>query len=594
MRSRRPLFCFLAASLCCLPAGNTQTLIPSTPQQQHMRQLDGLEEAKLLTPTEGWARSDKQLMFTTDQGATWKNITPTGGGADFTIAQVVFTAPTQGWVLRQKQDMEADSWTLLLSSTADQGATWQNLPVTNIPKAILQSYSGLGGMQFVDPQHGWLALRRVSSVGFSEGHLFQTTDGGESWHELPEPPIYAVPKFEQDGTGYLIGGASGHEAYKTWDGGQTWAELNIPSPPGEYEPQGLSDLRVEGQQITLLRTIRPTEGNESIEVLRSLDGGVTWSGAKGAPALPSSVSSAAITMRGVTTVQAFRAEHNGRIVFGEGRGLHAAALPSTWAQSEVNVLDLSFPNAQVGWMKVDKTDCKNKECTAGTYLLRTSDGGHTFQEASIPFRTTFTDVRHPRAAPSNRKLSPSESNETTLRSDSRASSLYASVQTGQGFDSYDVPPVSLLKAWSDFNSDVSEGVGFYLGGANHSKPTVSKAWVHNANCWQYAMLPLWVGPQSPGTNCKNCSQFTADLDGARQAGTAESGKAVVAMQALGLPTGIVYYDLENYSTLFTGADNAFVEGWVTGMHAAGFDAGVYGSPYMRLTGLFKMRRMMFG
>lgn len=39
------------------------------------------------------------------------------------------------------------------------------------------------------------------------------------------------------------------------------------------------------------------------------------------------------------------------------------------------------------------------------------------------------------------------------------------------------------------------------------------------------------------------------------------------MLALGLPTGIVYYDMESYSTPFTGADNAFVEGWVTGMHA---------------------------
>lgn len=65
-----------------------------------MKQVGGLEEAKLLTPTEGWARSDKQLMFTADQGATWKDITPKSDGANFTIANVLFTDPRRSKLSR--------------------------------------------------------------------------------------------------------------------------------------------------------------------------------------------------------------------------------------------------------------------------------------------------------------------------------------------------------------------------------------------------------------------------------------------------------------------------------------------------------------
>ena len=128
------------------------------------------------------------------------------------------------------------------------------------------------------------------------------------------------------------------------------------------------------------------------------------------------------------------------------------------------------------------------------------------------------------------------------------------------------------------------GLGIYIGGENYSGGGLpSLSYVQEANCFGWGQMPIWVGPQDPlviEPKCQaRCSKFTEDPAGAFATGQAEAAKAVSAMASLGWVTGIVYYDLENYAPRFTAADNNLVEGWVTGLHNAGFDAGLYGSPY---------------
>ena len=140
-----------------------------------------------------------------------------------------------------------------------------------------------------------------------------------------------------------------------------------------------------------------------------------------------------------------------------------------------------------------------------------------------------------------------------------------------------------MKDWSSPYSAFASGLGLYIGGENYSGLLPDLDYVQSVNCYGWGQMPIWVGPQDPlvvSPHCQStCSKFTEDPAGAFAVGQAEAAKAVSAMASLDWVTGIIYYDLENYAPKFTAADNNLVEGWVAGLHNAGFDAGIYGSPY---------------
>ncbi len=157
-----------------------------------MQQVGGLEEDKLITPTVGWARSDKQLMFTIDRGVSWKDIAPNLEEQEFRITNVLFNDPNQGWILRQKTIGNGDAWSLLLSATQDQGRTWKERKPVGIPARDLEFYRGNASISFATPQQGWLELQTITSSNLSSGTLYMTTDGGASWQVLPRTPIFGT------------------------------------------------------------------------------------------------------------------------------------------------------------------------------------------------------------------------------------------------------------------------------------------------------------------------------------------------------------------------------------------------------------------
>lgn len=122
-----------------------------------------------------------------------------------------------------------------------------------------------------------LAVADDGTLFFSYLGLFRSTDGGESWHKLPLPPVATVvrevavsPQFAGDRT--VIAGTNGVGVFRSTDGGDTWSELMGGLPAGvktrrvRFSPDYAADGTV------LLATW--TSG-----LLRSTDGGDTWIGA---------------------------------------------------------------------------------------------------------------------------------------------------------------------------------------------------------------------------------------------------------------------------------------------------------------------------
>lgn len=177
-----------------------------------------------LTPSEGWALVNNHLLATDSAGTRWTDITPRAveGGID----GVFFLNRAMGWAV-----VSASGETPRLAATFDGGVSWTitGLSVTN-GEADFINYGGIATISFADATHGWILLRSVSSINFSRGILLRTTNGGETWNRLPNPPIADSLVFVDQKLGALTGGSDGKQTFVTGDGGATWTATRIAPP----------------------------------------------------------------------------------------------------------------------------------------------------------------------------------------------------------------------------------------------------------------------------------------------------------------------------------------------------------------------------
>lgn len=126
----------------------------------------------------------------------------------------------KGWKYDLSPDHEYHGW---LYTTATQGKTWiiSALPPGGEPMDV----------QFLDPKVGWLFLR--DPLDDSQGRLFQTTNGGESWSQVKSTGWTDVQlDFLDPETGWAVATSCAHAncgrdeqvraLVKTVDGGRTW------------------------------------------------------------------------------------------------------------------------------------------------------------------------------------------------------------------------------------------------------------------------------------------------------------------------------------------------------------------------------------
>jgi hypothetical protein len=135
-----------------------------------------------------------------------------------------------------------------------------------------------------------------------------------------------------------------------------------------------------------------------------------------------------------------------------------------------------------------------------------------------------------------------------------------------------------MQAWT---ASPYRAVGIYIGGANRAcaDGNLSALWVNAVQGIGFNLLPLYVGLQAPCVSQSGLSHISAATAGAQ--GLAAANDAVLRAGGFGLlPGSPVYFDMEGYSTTnttCTATVQAFLGGWVSGLHAQGYLAGVYGS-----------------
>ena len=568
----------------------------------HARQFHGgrLETMKLLTADVGWTASESHLFWTTDAGRTWRDITPEVDDDDG-IASVFFLNTSTGWVLFSRYDEPQPFFDL--ASTKDGGRTW-SVKEDMLPK-LKQKGPDLAthaDIFFADAIHGWMNIAVVSSSAFHPGVLLKTEDGGRKWN-WATGRSYGSVWFLNPKDGWILSPPQ-DDLEETHDGGTSWHPPTLlPGPatrgkePYKYGLPAFADAQHGFLWVNF---------GDSVTLFASSDGGKTWSPQGPPPELgfaytfldsasggPGYV--AAAISKGTLTLTTTAV---GATPSGAAAAVHADITKLTDA---VTPWQLSFVDKTHGWLLAMTSICEPAR-TGCSQLLATSDGGAVWEDntpikarglrASLPPTASpkpRSGVRTPQ--PQHRAPAPPPNPEP----------LYVSVGTPThvAFDSTDVlqapttpcntqQAVGFMQDW--WNHSPYWDVGVYLLNSpnRHNDGCMSLLWVAQVMQQGWGFWPIWFGLQSSCTNdCPQCTQFIPpDPTDAYNAGVSEAQTAVAQAGLLGLPSGIIYKDIENYTpdNPKTGTCSppvqAYLSGWDTEMHtlAGAGSAGVYGNP----------------
>lgn len=317
---------------------------------------------QLLSPTEGWMLTDSALLWTSDGGTAWRDVTP----RDLATRPLgaFFLDAKHGWLgAWNGQTATAGATPVPVATpifhTVDGGRTWRKSLAPTIDLDAVHP----GSIHFVDDRNGFAMVTLQSSAQFSRGQLVATTDGGATWTMLTSPSGNPI-RFRDASTGWTTGGPLGERLWLTRDGGRTWADASLRKTDGErYE---LPTFFTARDGVLPITTVEPS--GAAITFRLSRNGGLTWSEIRG-PIRSAGSSTFHTAIVDASTWYVASDGPSWAIYLGQDEG-------RSWRQIKPDGLsappsELAFVNALTGWALAD-----------GVY--RTDDGARTWRPIYVP------------------------------------------------------------------------------------------------------------------------------------------------------------------------------------------------------------------
>ncbi len=345
------------------------------------------------------------LWRTSDAGRTWQPSRPIPlgligeQGLHFSPALVFLDART-GWLLARLSASGSGLVRQELFQTTDGGLTWTQV-AANLP------FNGpVGSLALSDARTGW-AVETVSSVQPGP-RLWQTADGGITWTPYAFPLEVDAPAgvpldcrlktdFRENGTAGVALNCSGSShgvTALTSDSGQSWKLWQTAGGPG-----GASFADASSGW----RLVSPEAGGSN-QLQRSLDGGLNWAAVKDVTweradldFVPGGTGWARVTVG--ETSRLLRTGDGGAtwtevrpVVAGPEpvpaaapagavpAGVESPALPALQPGQPVTITDLYQMNASFGW-----------GLEPGGHLLRTANEGETWRDVTPPVGSVAAD-----------------------------------------------------------------------------------------------------------------------------------------------------------------------------------------------------------
>lgn len=212
-----------------------------------------LQQIQMFSEAQGWAIGGVSgdfihLLRTEDGGSTWLEVTPPQAaepnGAERLAATATFHDPYTGWVIYYPEQFAAgpsDSQVVRTWRTSDGGVTWAEAR----PQAAMDINDGPPLIDFADDQYGWILNDFAVGVGQRGFTLLRTDDSGFSWEPLAQPPesLSACRKtgleFVDPDHGWIAEScppeAGSARLLSSKDGGESFEAIALPAPPNDPE-----------------------------------------------------------------------------------------------------------------------------------------------------------------------------------------------------------------------------------------------------------------------------------------------------------------------------------------------------------------------
>lgn len=270
--------------------------VPGTPSPENQPPATNLsytavQEVGLADNSLGWVANGAGIYVTSDQGLSWRTITPpifTGQGPSARIDAMVGVGSTDLWLpvvdviglFPPTKGAASDRFNGIEHST-DGGATWT---FTALP-GCLQACGADISLSFPDAQRGF-ALE--GSVDGQRATLFSTDDGGATWvpvGSLPDIGSLGIGSgqmvFSDAHNGWVTSGptfgqsghmtSSGGILYRTTNGGTTWSKAPGLPPNDRYEIPSFF-----GTRHGVVVGYPDGKSSQAARVFDTDNGGATW------------------------------------------------------------------------------------------------------------------------------------------------------------------------------------------------------------------------------------------------------------------------------------------------------------------------------